>query len=253
MNITELKSMKVKKEKIAVLTCYDSTFACVLESCNIDCILVGDSLGMVIKGDRTTLTVTLEETIYHLRSVCRNTKKTFVIVDMPFSTFQQNPQETFKNAAKLMENGAHMIKVEGGSWLLETVDFLSTRGIPVCTHIGMLPQAIHKIGNYKKFGKTVDEYDRLIQTSVDFENAGSELIVLELVEESLSDKITNLLKIPTIGIGSGTNVDGQVLVLYDILGIGNHPRFAKDFLIDSSSIKESVENFIKSVKNNTYP
>jgi 3-methyl-2-oxobutanoate hydroxymethyltransferase len=253
MNITELKSMKAEKEKIAMLTCYDSTFASVLESCDIDCILVGDSLGMVIKGNKTTLTVTLKEIVYHLRSVCRNIKKTFVIVDMPFSTFQQNPQETFKNAAKLMENGAQMIKIEGGSWLLETVDFLSTRGIPVCTHIGMLPQAIHKIGNYRKFGKTVNEHDKLIQTSVDFENAGSELIVLELVEESLTDKITNLLKIPTIGIGSGKNVDGQVLVLYDILGIGGNPSFAKNFLINSSSIKESVEKFIKAVKNNTYP
>ena len=253
MNIKELKSKKNKKEKIAMLTCYDSTFASILESCNIDAILVGDSLGMVVKGSKTTLNVSLDEMRYHLKCVTTKTKNSFVIVDMPFSTFQENQEKTFSNAAKLMDAGAQMVKLEGKEWLLDTVEFLTVRGIPVCSHLGMLPQSIHKIGSYRTFGESKEENNFLVNTASSFESAGAELLVLELVESTTSREITNSLSIPTIGIGSGKYVDGQVLVLYDILGLGSKLPFAKDFLNESKSVKECIENYITDVKGERFP
>ena len=253
MNIKELTSKKNRKEKIAMLTCYDSAFAALLERCKLDCILVGDSLGMVIKGDKTTLTVSLDEIKYHLKCVTAGTSDTFVIVDMPFSTFQENPEKTFSHAAELMAAGAQMVKVEGEEWLLETVEFLTTRGLPVCSHLGMLPQSIHKIGSYRKFGSSEKENESLVNTATSLENAGAELLVLELVEPATSKQITEVLKIPTVGIGSGNFVDGQVLVLYDILGIGDKLSFARDFLSDANSVEECIMNYIQAVKEERFP
>ena len=253
MNIKDFVLKKERQEKITMLTCYDSTFAALLERCKLDSILVGDSLGMVIKGEKTTLGVSLDEIKYHLKCVSARSGNTFVIVDMPFSTFQENPEKTFSHAARLMEAGAQMVKLEGGDWLLKTVEFLATRGIPVCTHLGMLPQSIHKIGRYRKFGSSEQEKDLLVKTATSLENAGSELLILELVNSSTSKQITEILKIPTVGIGSGKFVDGQVLVLYDILGIGNKLSFAKNFLSESSSIEECVKNYIQAVKKQTFP
>ncbi|MEL0254474.1 MAG: 3-methyl-2-oxobutanoate hydroxymethyltransferase, partial [Burkholderiaceae bacterium] len=175
------------------------------------------------------------------------------IADMPFSTFQESPEKTFYHAAKLMDAGAQMVKLEGGGWLLETIEFLTVRGIPVCTHLGMLPQSIHKIGCYRKFGSSEQEKDLLVKTANSLESAGSELLILELVNSSTSKQITEVLKIPTVGIGSGKFVDGQVLVLYDILGIGNKLSFAKNFLSESNSIEECVKNYIHAVKKGTFP
>ena len=253
MNIKDFLLKKERQEKITMLTCYDSTFAALLESCKLDSILVGDSLGMVIKGDKTTLTVSLEEIKYHLKCVSAKSGNTFLIVDMPFSTFQENPEKTFAHAAKLMDAGAHMVKLEGGDWLLETIEFLTIRGIPVCAHLGMLPQSIHKIGRYRQFGNSEQEKDMLVKVATSLENAGSELLILELVNSSTSKQITEVLKIPTVGIGSGKFVDGQVLVLYDILGIGNELSFAKNFLSESNSIEECVMNYIQAVKTGTFP
>ena len=236
MNIKDFVLKKERQEKITMLTCYDSTFAAVLESCRLDSILVGDSLGMVIKGDKTTLTVSLDEIKYHLKCVSAKSGDTFIIVDMPFSTFQENPEKTFSHAARLMDAGAQMVKLEGGDWLLETVEFLTARGVPVCTHLGMLPQSIHKIGSYRRFGNSEQEKDMLVKTATSLENAGSELLILELVNSITAKQITETLKIPTVGIGSGKFVDGQVLVLYDILGIGSKLSFTKDFLSESNSI-----------------
>ena len=253
MNINDFVLKKERQEKITMLTCYDSTFAAVLESCKLDSILVGDSLGMVIKGGKTTLTVSLDEIKYHLKCVSAKSGNTFIIVDMPFSTFQESPEKTFSHAAKLMEAGAQMVKLEGGDWLLETIEFLTLRGIPVCTHLGMLPQSIHKIGYYRKFGSSEQEKELLVKTATSLESAGSELLILELVNSSTSKQITEVLKIPTVGIGSGKFVDGQVLVLYDILGIGNKLSFTKDFLSESNSIEECIKNYIQAVKKGAFP
>ena len=253
MNIKDFVLKKERQEKITMLTCYDSTFAALLESCKLDSILVGDSLGMVIKGDKTTLTVSLDEIKYHLKCVSAKSGDTFIIVDMPFSTFQENPEKTFSHAARLMDAGAQMVKLEGGDWLLETVEFLTTRGIPVCTHLGMLPQSIHKIGRYRKFGNSEQEKDMLVKTATSLENAGSELLILELVNSITAKQITDTLKIPTVGIGSGKSVDGQVLVLYDILGIGSKLSFTKDFLSESNSIEDCVKNYIQAVKKGAFP
>ena len=253
MNIKDLVLKKERQEKITMLTCYDSTFAELLERCKLDSILVGDSLGMVIKGDKTTLTVSLDEIKYHLKCVSIKSDNTFLIVDMPFSTFQENPEKTFSNAAKLMDSGAQMVKLEGGAWLLETIEFLTTRGVPVCTHLGMLPQSIHKIGCYRKFGSSEQEKDLLVKTASSLESAGSELLILELVNSITAKQITETLKIPTVGIGSGKSVDGQVLVLYDILGIGSKLSFTKDFLSESNSIEDCVKNYIQAVKKGAFP
>ena len=253
MNIKDFVLKKERQEKITMLTCYDSTFAALLESCKLDSILVGDSLGMVIKGDKTTLTVSLDEIKYHLKCVSAKSGDTFIIVDMPFSTFQENPEKTFSHAARLMDAGAQMVKLEGGDWLLETVEFLTTRGIPVCTHLGMLPQSIHKIGSYRRFGNSEQEKDMLVKIATSLENAGSELLILELVNSITAKQITEILKIPTVGIGSGKFVDGQVLVLYDILGIGSKLSFTKDFLSESNSIEECVKNYIQAVKKGSFP
>ena len=253
MNIKDFALKKERQEKITMLTCYDSTFAALLESCKLDSILVGDSLGMVIKGDKTTLTVSLDEIKYHLKCVSAKSGDTFIIVDMPFSTFQENPEKTFSHAARLMDAGAQMVKLEGGDWLLETVEFLTTRGIPVCTHLGMLPQSIHKIGSYRRFGNSEQEKDMLVKTATSLENAGSELLILELVNSITAKQITDTLKIPTVGIGSGKSVDGQVLVLYDILGIGSKLSFTKDFLSESNSIEDCVKNYIQAVKKGAFP
>ena len=253
MNIKDFVLKKERQEKITMLTCYDSTFAALLESCKLDSILVGDSLGMVIKGDNTTLTVSLEEIKYHLKCVSAKSGNTFTIVDMPFSTFQENPEKTFSHAAKLMDAGAQMVKLEGGDWLLETIEFLTIRGIPVCTHLGMLPQSIHKIGSYRRFGNSEQEKDMLVKTATSLENAGSELLILELVNSITAKQITETLKIPTVGIGSGKSVDGQVLVLYDILGIGSKLSFTKDFLSESNSIEDCVKNYIQAVKKGAFP
>ena len=253
MNIKDFVLKKERQEKITMLTCYDSTFAALLESCKLDSILVGDSLGMVIKGDKTTLSVSLDEIKYHLKCVSAKSGDTFIIVDMPFSTFQENPEKTFSHAARLMDAGAQMVKLEGGDWLLETVEFLTTRGIPVCTHLGMLPQYIHKIGRYRNFGNSEQEKDMLVKTATSLENAGSELLILELVNSITAKQITDTLKIPTVGIGSGKSVDGQVLVLYDILGIGSKLSFTKDFLSESNSIEDCVKNYIQAVKKGAFP
>tara|TARA_R110002073_G_scaffold8473_1_gene46605 strand:+ start:9083 stop:9844 length:762 start_codon:yes stop_codon:yes gene_type:complete len=242
-------------EKIAVLTCYDASFATLLENAGIDILLVGDSLGNVLQGETTTLSVTLDDMIYHTRCVANGSSKSFIMSDLPFGTFQLSPEQTFQNAAKLIAAGAHMVKIEGGHILADTIKFLTQRGIPVCAHIGLTPQSIHQLGGYKVQGKTIVEAKQLLKDAVILEKSGASMLVMEAIPAILAKKITKTLSIPTIGIGAGADCSAQVLVLHDILGIypGKKAKFIKNFMVGTDSIQNAITNYIKDVKTGKFP
>ena len=240
--LTKLQAMRSKGEKIAVLTCYDASFAALLEAQGVDVLLVGDSLGMVLQGHETTLPVTLDDMVYHTACVARGAKRAFIVADMPFGTFQVSPQKTFAHAAQLMAAGAQMVKLEGGAAMAETVPFLTARGIPVCGHIGLTPQSVHQLGGYRVQGKESAAAQRLLEDAVALEQAGAGMLVLETIPALLAAEITAQLTIPTIGIGAGAACSGQVLVLHDMLDIypGKKPRFVKNFMQGAASIADAV-------------
>ncbi len=253
--LTKLQAMRGKEEKIAVLTCYDASFAALLEAQGVDILLVGDSLGMVLQGHDTTLPVTLDEMAYHTACVARGAKQTFIIGDMPFGTFQISPQETFAHAARLMAAGAQMVKLEGGAAMAETVRFLTERGIAVCGHIGLTPQSVHQLGGYRVQGKESSDAQRLLQDAVALEQAGAGMLVLEAIPALLAAEITAQLTIPTIGIGAGAACSGQVLVLHDMLDIypSKKARFVKNYMQGAGSIAQAVANYVAEVKNARFP
>ena len=253
--LTTLQEMRAKDEKIAVLTCYDASFAALLEAQGVDVLLVGDSLGMVLQGHETTLPVTLDDMVYHTACVARGAKQAFIIGDMPFGTFQISPQETYAHAAKLMAAGAQMVKLEGGAAMAETVEFLTGRGIPVCGHSGLTPQSVHQMGGYRVQGKEPAAAQRLLEDAAALEQAGAGMLVLETIPALLAAEITAALSIPTIGIGAGAACSGQVLVLYDMLDIypGKKARFAKNFLQGTGSVAAAVKNYVAEVKAGSFP
>lgn len=253
--LTQLHALHTQAQKIAMLTCYDASFAALLEAQGVDVLLVGDSLGMVLQGHETTLPVTLADMVYHTACVARGTKKSFIISDMPFGTSQVSPQKTFEHAAQLMAAGAQMVKLEGGMEMLETVQFLTARGVPVCAHIGLTPQSVHQLGGYRVQGKAASAAQRLLDESLALQHAGASLIVLELVPAPLAADITAQLAIPTIGIGAGVSCSGQVLVLHDMLNVfpGKKARFVKNFMQGTDSIAAAVGNYVAEVKTGTFP
>ena len=253
--LTSLQALRDKGEKIAVLTCYDASFAALLEAGGVDVLLVGDSLGMVLQGQETTLPVTLDEMVYHTVCVARGSKQAFIITDMPFGTFQVSPEKTFENAARLMAAGAQMIKLEGGAAMAETISFLTGRGIPVCAHIGLTPQSVHQMGGYRVQGKNDVDAQRLLQDAVIVEQAGAGLVVLEAMPALLAAEITANVSIPTIGIGAGAACSGQVLVLYDMLDIypGKKARFVKNFMQGAQGIADGVTRYVIEVKSGVFP
>ena len=254
-SLTTLQKMVENNEKIAVLTCYDATFATILENSGVDVLLVGDSLGNVLQGENTTLSVTLDDMIYHTRCVAQGTDKALIITDMPFGTYQTSPEQAFKNACKIIAAGAHMVKIEGGHIMTDTIQFLSQRGIPVCAHIGLTPQSIHQLGGYKLQGNSEKSAKLILDDAKSLEKSGANMLVMELIPAKLAKKITQALSIPTIGIGAGNNCSGQVLVLHDMLGLfqGKKPRFIKDFMADAQSIQEAVKNYVAAVKTGQFP
>jgi 3-methyl-2-oxobutanoate hydroxymethyltransferase len=253
--LSTLQKMNDDGEKIAMVTCYDASFAAVLESAGVDILLVGDSLGNVVQGEETTLPVTLDDMIYHTRCVVRGSNSAFIMVDMPFGTSQITPEDTFQNAAELMAAGANMVKIEGGEIMSETVGFLIRRGIPVCAHIGLTPQSVHQLGGYKVQGESVHQARQLMIDAVALEKAGASMLLMEVVPAALAKKVTKRLSIPTVGIGAGIDCSAQVLVLYDMLGIysGKKARFMKNFMTGAESIKVAVENYVKEVKAGRFP
>jgi len=253
--LSKLQAMRDQGEKIAVLTCYDASFAALLEAQGVDVLLVGDSLGMVIQGHETTLPVTLDDMAYHTACVARGAAQAFIVSDMPFGSFQISPQEAFAHTAKLMVAGAQMVKLEGGAAMVETVRFLTSRGIPVCGHIGLTPQSVHQLGGYRVQGKESGVAKQLLEDAVALEQAGAGMIVLEAIPALLAAEITAQLGIPTIGIGAGAACSGQVLVLHDMLDIypGKKPRFVKNFMHGAASIADAVGRYVAEVKAGDFP
>jgi len=253
--LTTLQGMREKNEKIAMLTCYDSSFATLLENNGVDVLLIGDSLGMVLQGRASTLAVTIDTMAYHTACVASGSTQAFIIADMPFGTSQISPRETFAHAACLMSAGAHMVKIEGGEVMAETIAFLTGRGIPVCAHLGLTPQSVHQLGGYRVQGKSDQAAQRLLREADIVAQAGAGMVLLEAVPAALTTEISALLHVPTIGIGAGANCSGQVLVLHDMLDIypGKKARFVKNFMQGATSIGEAVANYVRDVKSGTFP
>ena len=255
VTLTNLQKMAQDGSKIAMLTCYDASFAAVLEEAGVDTLLIGDSLGNVLQGHESTLPVTLRDMVYHTECVARGSKRAFIVADMPFGSFQVSPQDTLRNAAQLMAAGAHMVKIEGGTPMLETIEFLTDRGIPVCGHLGLTPQSVHALGGYRVQGKGESEAQLLLREAKQIEKAGAGMIVLEAIPAALAGEVTAALAIPTIGIGAGVNCSGQVLVLHDMLDVypGKKAKFVKNYMRPGGSIQGAVELYVKEVKAKTFP
>jgi len=252
---TILKKMKQSGEKFACLTAYDASFAIAQEEAGVAVILVGDSLGMVVKGQASTLSVSMDEMVYHTANVARACQKSLIMTDLPFAS-DITKEQTLANAARLMsEGGAHMVKIEGGALMLETIEFLSQRGVAVCSHLGLLPQSVYKMGGYRIQGRTKQEADQILADAIALERAGADILLLECVPAELAARITNRVKVPVIGIGAGVNCDAQVLVCYDLLGLthGTPASFVKNFLKGSDSIQGAFKNYVEQVKNAQFP
>ena len=251
-----LQNMKNNGEKIAMLTAYDYSMAKILDESNIDIILVGDSASNVMAGYKTTLPITLNEMIYHASSVCRAVKRSFVVVDLPFGTYQGNSKEALNSAIRIMkESGANAVKMEGGREILESVERIISAGIPVMGHLGLMPQSINKFGTYIVRAKEDEEAQRLREDALLLQEKGCFSIVLEKIPAALATEVTKSLRIPTIGIGAGAGTDGQVLVLHDMLGISNDfsPRFLRRYNNLYDGIKNSVQAYINDVKDINFP
>jgi 3-methyl-2-oxobutanoate hydroxymethyltransferase len=253
--LTTLQAMRDKGERIAVLTCYDASFAALLEASGVDVLLVGDSLGMVLQGRETTLPVTMADMIYHTECVARGSKQAFIMADMPFGTSQVSPRETFSHAVQLMEAGAHMVKLEGGAVMADTISFMAQRGIPVCAHIGLTPQSVHQLGGYRVQGKGEKGAQRLLNDATVVAQAGAGMLLLETIPALLAAEITAQVSIPTIGIGAGAECSGQVLVLHDMLDIypGKKARFVKNYMAGAASIADAVTRYVREVKDGGFP
>ncbi|MEH6616710.1 MAG: 3-methyl-2-oxobutanoate hydroxymethyltransferase [Porticoccus sp.] len=253
VTINTLNTLKEQGEKFPVITAYDASFARLIEQAGIDVVLVGDSLGNVIQGHGSTVPVTMDDMIYHIEAVCRGNSKSLIIADLPFMAYATEEQ-TMENAALLMQAGAHMVKLEGGAWLEETVLMLSERGIPVCGHLGLTPQSVNKLGGYKVQGRDDQAAEKMVLDAHLLEEAGADILVLECVPTALAQQITNELSIPVIGIGAGPDTDAQVLVIYDMLGISPRlPKFSKNFLAETGDVETALKTYAKEVRSGAFP
>jgi 3-methyl-2-oxobutanoate hydroxymethyltransferase len=259
VTLTELARMRAEGEKIAVLTCYDASFANLLDRCGVDVLLVGDSLGNVLQGHTTTLPVTLEHMVYHTACVARGLGREgrpFLVSDLPWGSYHESREQAMRSASQLMAAGARMVKLEGGEFMAETVRFLVERGVPVCAHIGLTPQSVHQLGGYRVQGRTEEGAHRLRNDAWSLQEAGAALIVLEMVPALVAAEITGTLTtMATIGIGAGKDCAGQVLVLHDMIGVypGKKARFVRNFMDGAASIDEAVQRYVATVKDGSFP
>ena len=254
VTIPSLNAMRAAGNPIVMLTCYDASFAALMERCGVHILLVGDSLGMVCNGHNSTLPVTVAELAYHTASVARGAKSAMIMSDLPFGAYG-TPETAYANAVILMQAGAHMIKIEGGAWLAETVHFLTQRGIPICAHIGLTPQSVHQLGGYKVQGKSTESATELKNDALALQNAGAAIVLMEAMPSQLGKEVTDMLTIPTIGIGAGPDCSGQVLVMHDMLGVfpGRKARFVRNFMEGAASIDDAVTGYVKAVKDGSFP
>ena len=254
VTIPALNAMRAAGNKIAMLSCYDASFAALMDRCGVEVLLIGDSLGMVCNGHTSTLPVTVAEVAYHTAAVARGNKSAMVLADMPFGSYG-TPESAFHNAVQLIQAGAHMVKLEGGAWLADTVRFLTERAVPVCAHLGLTPQSVHQLGGYKVQGKTIESAEHLKADALAMQAAGASLLVLEAIPATLGHEVTDLLAIPTIGIGAGPDCSGQVLVMHDLLGVfpGRKARFVKNFMDGQTNIDAAISAYVAAVKDGSFP
>ena len=255
ITLTSLQKTVHDGSRVAMLTCYDASFAALLDNAAVDSLLIGDSLGNVIQGHDSTLPVSLDDMIYHTRCVVRGSKRAFIVADMPFGSYQLSPAQAFENAAKLMAAGAQMVKLEGGAVVAETVAFLTSRGVPVCGHLGLTPQSVHQLGGYRVQGRDEAAARRLVADAELLAQAGAGMIVLEAIPAKLAQEVTAHVAALTIGIGAGPECSGQVLVLHDMLDVfpGKKAKFVKNFMTGAGSIHAAVEAYVKQVKAKQFP
>ncbi len=255
VNLLDLKSRRASGDRIVMLTCYDASFTRLLDDCGVDVLLIGDSLGMVLQGQSSTLPVTMDQMVYHTECVARAKPKAWILADMPFGSYQESPAQAYANAARLIAAGAQMVKIEGGGWLAPTVEFLTQRGISVCAHLGLTPQSVHQLGGYRVQGRDQSGADQLIADAKKLEASGADMVLVELIPTPLGARLTESLSVPTIGIGAGPHMTGQVLVLHDILDVtpGKKARFVKNYMQGAGSIREAVSRYVQEVKSGAYP
>ena len=260
VSLPRLQEMRDRGEKITMLTAYDATFAAVADAAGVECILIGDSLGMVCQGLSSTAGVTLETMVYHTESVVRGLRRVqgtaWVIGDLPFGSYHESKEQAMRSAAQLLHAGAHMIKLEGGGWTADTVRFLVERGVPVCAHLGLTPQTVHSLGGYRVQGRDEAAARALRTQALELQDAGATMLVLEMVPAALSTEITTALPTcHTIGIGAGKGTAGQVLVMHDMLGInlGKNPKFVRNFMDGAASVRDAMAAYVVAVKDGSFP
>jgi len=255
LTLHHLRAMHATGEKIAMLTCYDASFARVLDEAEVDCLLVGDSLGMVVQGHATTVPVTLTDMAYHVACVARGNRNAWVIGDLPHGSYHGSPEQAMASAVTLMQAGAQMVKLEGGGWTPETVRFLTERGIPVCAHLGLTPQSVHALGGWRVQGRDAAGAATLLDHAGALQAAGAAMLVIELVPAALGAQIAQALDIPVIGIGAGPDCSGQVLVTHDMLGLGpaKSARFVRNFMDNAASVSDAVRAYVNAVKTGHFP
>ena len=255
MTLHGLRTMHQAGEKVTMLTCYDASFARVLDDAGVDVLLVGDSLGMVLQGHASTVPVSLDEMAYHTQCVARGSRHAWIVADLPFGSYHESNEQALRSAARLMQSGAHMVKLEGGGWTAALVRLLVERGIPVCAHLGLTPQSVHALGGYRVQGRDEAAAQTLRQHAGELADAGAAMLVLELVPSALASELAGTLVIPVIGIGAGAGCSGQVLVLHDMLGVtrGKLPRFVRNFMDEGGGVEEAVKRYVAAVKDGSFP
>ena len=255
VTLSTLAQMKARGEKIACLTAYDASFAALLDDAGVDVVLVGDSLGMVIQGHDTTVSVTMDQMVYHCAAAARGIQRSFLIADLPFMSYHSRDLALANSVRLMQEGGARMVKLESGKGQLEIVQFLTDHDIAVCAHLGLKPQSVHKTGGFRVQGRDTEAAQHMLEDAIALESVGADLVLLECIPSELGRTITQAVKVPVIGIGAGPATDGQILVLYDILDItaGRKPRFVRNFMADSASPQAAVLRYVADVKSGAYP
>ncbi|TBO34151.1 3-methyl-2-oxobutanoate hydroxymethyltransferase [Aquabacterium lacunae] len=256
VTLHRLREMHAQGEKITMLTAYDATFARLVDECGVDCILVGDSLGMLVQGHSSTVPVSLDEMVYHTRCVARGNRSAWVVGDLPFGSYQESREQALRSSVALMQAGAHMVKLEGGGWTADTVHFLTERGIPVCAHIGLTPQSVHALGGYRIQGRDEAGVETLRRHAKELTQAGAAMMVLELMPSAVAAQVqADNPGVMTIGIGAGNATAGQVLVLHDMLHVtrGKLPRFVRNFMAEGGSVEDAIGRYVSEVKAGHFP
>jgi len=255
VNLGTLQKMKADKQKIACITCYDASFAALVDEADADVDLVGDSLGMVFQGHDTTVPVTMDQIVYHCRAVARGLHRPFLIADLPFMSYSSRDQALTNSVRLMQEGGAKMVKLESGGGQIDIVDYLTAHDIAVCAHLGLKPQSVHKTGGFRVQGRAHDAAERMVQDALALQSAGADIVLLECIPTELGARIARELHVPVIGIGAGPLVDGQILVLYDVLDItvGRKPRFVRNFMAEGGSVEDAVRRYVAAVKDGSFP